>query len=177
MASPATATTSATKFSKSTTAVPPLADVTGAKKHRGPQKGVSRGPRTVPMLGTSFMSTENRDMVGAVTKTARAIAARNSGYVNVDMIYRELKDHDAFQKVLTSGGEAVTPTPAYKVLTPQKVRELHQLGVDAWIASHPDGDAYGEDESKEGPKNGPFARLAQVRGGRVELEADEADEL
>ncbi len=155
----------------------PVPDVTGAKK-KGPPKGVSRGQRTTPTFLTSKWTKENREFVGAITKAARAIAARNSGYLNAEMVRREMESHPAFQRLLTGGGDAVIPTPAHKLLTVLKVKELHALGVEKWKSSRPDDgtewDPYSDGEN--GPKNGPFAKFAR-QSGQVEITADEADEL
>lgn len=168
--------TTATAAKSSTNRPTPVADVTGTKK-KGRQKGVSIGPRTTPTFTTSYRTEENREMIGAITKGARAIANRNGGYVNAEMVRREMESHPAFQKLLTNGGEAVIPVPAYQLLTVQKIKELHALGIEGWLSLHPDGDPYGEDSEKEAPKNGPFAKFAQSRGGRIELTEDEANEL
>ena len=159
--------------SSTTTAKRPtaIADVTGKK---GGRKGPS-GPRTKPLL----LATQER--IGAVTHTARAIAARNGGYVNAEMIYRELASHPAYQEMVR-GPEGIEPVRAYDLLSVPKVKAFYDAALKA-VTTDAQGNPKihaitGEpvdphvDYEEGGPKKGAIPRLASARG-RAFVDADE----
>lgn len=168
------ATVSTTK--KDSTSTP---DVTGSKK--GPRKGVARGRLTKPLFPS------NQERMGAITNKAREIAARNGGYVNAEMIYRELHDHPVYQEMVF-GPEGVAPAKAYDLLTIAKVKswynEAIQLIEKVYNGTtkeyepkiHP---VTGEpvnahvDYEQGGPKKGALPVLATMRGGKAFVDTDE----
>lgn len=167
------------KSSTSTSSPTPIADVTGSKGSKlGRPKGVPNGPRTKPSL--VLMAESNLDMLGAIVNTARSISAANDGYVNKDMIYRKLKDHPAFQRMIEGPADSpIEAMRAYDLLTPEKIHATHQEVVARWQAQFPNGDPYSAEYDADtygelneaginteyvgGPKKGPFAKLVRAR--------------
>ncbi len=151
----------------------PIANVTGTSKGRGGQKG-PRGPLTKPLFPS------NQERMGAITNAARAIAIRNGGttneeglytgggYVNADMIYRELKDHPVYQETV-HGPEGVQPMKAYDLLTVAKVKDFYGQALDLLKEKGIDPHAAPENG---GPKKGALPHLANAKG-KAFVDADE----